>query len=101
MKIRNRLISMLLCIIMVVGLLPLTAMAAETDTSGYCGLNVKWNYNADTKTLTISGTGKMEDYDHEWGAKVTPWNNYRNILRPFQNKSSGFQSIRLLRVSCL
>lgn len=32
---------------------------------GYCGedfLNIKWTYDADTRTITFSGTGKMMDY---------------------------------------
>lgn len=31
--------------------------------SGVCGDNLVWNYNIDNKTLTISGTGAMYDYD--------------------------------------
>lgn len=39
----------------------ITASAAET--SGTCGENLTWAYNKSTKTLTISGTGNMDDYD--------------------------------------
>lgn len=38
----------------------LTVHAA--DASGTCGVGITWNYNEDTKTLTISGNGPMEDY---------------------------------------
>lgn len=49
---------------------------AETPTSGSCGANAFWSYDAATQTLTISGTGRMHDYvawenpyekwDHPW-----------------------------------
>ena len=53
--------------------------------SGTCGENAKWKYNTSTKTLTISGTGEMEDYtdpeDEEAGennppTKWRPWEKY-------------------------
>lgn len=52
--------------------------------SGTCGENAKWKYNTSTKTLTISGTGEMDDYtdpeDEEAGveepAKWRPWGKY-------------------------
>lgn len=53
--------------------------------SGTCGENAKWKYNTSTKTLSISGTGKMEDYtdpeDEEAGennppTKWRPWEKY-------------------------
>jgi uncharacterized repeat protein (TIGR02543 family) len=40
----------------------LEKVTADTATSGKCGDNLTWNYDADTKTLTISGTGAMYDY---------------------------------------
>ena len=36
--------------------------AAELVTSGSCGENLVWNYDTETQTLTISGTGEMIDY---------------------------------------
>ena len=32
------------------------------ETSGNCGENATWSYDADETTLTISGTGAMDDY---------------------------------------
>ena len=47
-------------------------MCAYADESGYCGADVIWNYNSSTKTLTISGSGKMKDYN---GVQLSPWVN--------------------------
>ncbi len=75
MKIRTRITAFLLSMILILSVLPLGVMASDVY-SGSCGEKVKWNYNADTKTLTISGSGKMDDYDHEWLEKVVPWYDY-------------------------
>ena len=41
-------------------------------TSGICGDDLTWEFDNDSKTLTISGTGAMYDYDYN-GA---PWKSY-------------------------
>lgn len=41
----------------------------------YCGDNVLYAYDADTKTLTISGTGAMYDFA---SASDVPWADYRD-----------------------
>ena len=57
------------------------------DDSGTCGPNLTWKYTADTNTLTIEGTGEMNDY-----ALQSPWDKYRsNIKNIFIN--SGVTSI--------
>lgn len=55
-----RILLALAMIVTSVNLGTLTAHAA--GTSGTCGEGVRWTYNEDTKTLTISGDGPMEDY---------------------------------------
>ena len=37
--------------------------AAESPLTGTCGDNAYWTYDKSTKTLTISGTGAIYDYD--------------------------------------
>ena len=58
--------------------------------SGKCGKNAKWKYNTKTKTLTISGSGAMEDYtdpdtedvegneetEDDFVEKWRPWGKY-------------------------
>lgn len=48
------------------------ASAAETATSGKCGENLTWNLD-DEGTLTISGTGDMDNYGG------SPWYNYDSV----------------------
>lgn len=47
-----------------------------TETSGKCGENAYWEYDDETKTLTISGSGAMEDFPG-----VAPWDEYRNRIK--------------------
>ncbi len=69
MKMSRKLLSIILAIMMVITIVPLTASAA---TSGTCGDNLTWSYDTSTYTLTISGTGAMEDY----GESNRPWEEF-------------------------
>ena len=42
-----------------------------------CGKDLKWEYDTETKTLTITGTGDMFDYE---SPDKTPWYKYREEL---------------------
>lgn len=62
--------SIFLCLLMISGNVALggeflinKANAAEL-TSGECGSNVSYSFNRNNGTLTISGSGMMEDYDY-------------------------------------
>lgn len=54
-------------------------------TSGSCGYNAQWSYDAPTKTLTISGTGSMTDYDlfasYRYGTYQAPWRVYEYEIK--------------------
>ena len=54
---KKKILAMLLAAVMIMAMLP-TAFAA--DASGSCGDNLTWSYS--DGTLTISGTGAMDDY---------------------------------------
>ena len=56
----------------IIALLCLTVTSAKADSSGSCGTNVTYSYVESTHTLTISGTGDMEDYDN---VIDLPWYN--------------------------
>lgn len=51
-------VALLMCVCMM--LCPLPTIAAE-ETSGVCGGNVTWSFEETTHTLTISGTGSMDN----------------------------------------
>ncbi len=78
-------VSLLLCAALLFGIAPLTAVHAADPTSGACGENLTWRYDAGTKTLTISGTGEMSDYDvseynDNW-VTTAPWQPYSNAMQ--------------------
>ena len=63
---KKRILSLLLVLVMLLGMLPTVALAAEDEAPhGSCGENATWRYDAETQTLTISGTGPMTDYDSD------------------------------------
>ena len=53
----------------------LTATTAWAYDSGSCGDNVTYYYSESTHTLTISGSGAMENYG------TPPWYSYRNDIK--------------------
>ena len=60
------------------------ALAASVGTlfaqSGSCGTNLTWTLSSGT--LTISGTGAMEDYGYNmYGKPTTPWQNYLSSIK--------------------
>lgn len=79
-KTMRKIIAVALALIMVMGVAPVSAFAADKGASestrffgvsdntleaeGKCGEDVSWTYDAETTTLTISGTG--DTYDYEW-----------------------------------
>lgn len=81
MKKGKRLISLLLVCCLLMGCMPIAARAEETtepgSASGTCGENATWSYDAETATLTISGTGEMEDY----GEISPPYNHWREFAK--------------------
>ncbi len=76
--------------VLVFGLRPVPAYADETETaeteeaetddeglaSGTCGDALTWEIDSDG-TLTISGSGSMEDYDN---SNPVPWNQYQDDI---------------------
>lgn len=55
----------------------IVANAEEVVASGTCGENLTWNFEESTGTLTISGTGAMEDFIYDDGSGRFPfWFTY-------------------------
>ena len=61
---------------LIMGLL-LTALGAAAQNSGTTG-PLTWNYNAGTKTLSVTGTGAMPDYTEE---SDQPWHALRDEIK--------------------
>ena len=59
------------------------AMTTYAATSGWCGDNLKWSYY--NKTLTISGTGAMYDYD----SSGAPWRGVAGSIKNVVIKSGA------------
>ena len=62
-----------------------TDFSPQWHIEGNCGaeeggLNQTWTYTASDSTLTISGTGKMTDYNYT-GENVSPWYALKNRIK--------------------
>ena len=68
---KKKILSIFLAFCLIFSLLPMGAMADEAK-SGTCGDNLTWTLDGDG-TLTISGTGKMYDYDASDYKTAAPW----------------------------
>lgn len=51
---------------------PKNNISAATTQSGTCGNNLTWTFDG-SGTLTINGTGAMEDYAANFGSTTAPW----------------------------
>ena len=73
----KRIISVILTIIVIFSMIPASVFcaSAETTVSGTCGENAKWSYDASTFTITISGTGDMNNFSMIDNVTNVPWTN--------------------------
>ncbi len=71
---KKRVLSLVLVLVLAIGFLP-TISVANAATAGKCGDNLVWRL--DGTVLTISGTGKMNDYSYDMDSfdyeSVLPW----------------------------
>ena len=77
MKKSSKFLSIILTLIIVISIIPMSNITASAATSGKCGVNLTWTYNASTYTLTISGTGAMYDYSYY----NRPWKSYEDNIK--------------------
>lgn len=64
----KRVLAWLMVLAMSVSLLTVIP-AVAVETAGECGVNVNWSFDEQTGTLTISGSGAMEDFHYD----EQPW----------------------------
>ena len=84
MNVRKRFLSaflsLVLCFVSFFGMFSTSVFAATSGSCGATGSSVSWSYDSGTKTLTITGTGKIKDYsdvDSILSAGPAPWKDYR------------------------
>ena len=82
MKNWKKLLHILLALALVLTLLPAAAVTAHAATGGQCGDGVNWTL--DGGTLTISGSGNMQNYD---GDEAPGWFESRESIRKIVVKS--------------
>ena len=82
MKNLKKSLSILLVISMIVSIFAMCGVTsfAEKIISGKCGENSYWEYDADTKTITVSGSGSLE--------KSSDWQNldFVNTVKIIKDK---------------
>ena len=75
---KQRIISILCVLAMLLSVLPAAAFAAEIpELSGTCGEAITWELDPEAGLLTIDGEGPMPDYSYSTGA---PWYAYRSRI---------------------
>ncbi|MBQ3918520.1 MAG: leucine-rich repeat domain-containing protein, partial [Oscillospiraceae bacterium] len=56
---------------------PAVSVSADTINSGTCGEHASWAFDSTTGTLTISGTGRVDDYTE---LQDIPWYSVRDNI---------------------
>ncbi len=70
----KRILAWILACCLLFTLMPCAlAETPENEIGGTCGENLTWTYDETAKTLTISGTGNMEDFDYVSTGVLAPW----------------------------
>lgn len=65
MKTTKKVLSILLCALLLTLSLSVCFVGFAADASGGCGGGLTWTYSDATKTLTISGNGAMDNYERK------------------------------------
>ena len=78
MKKINQILSVLLVCCLVAGMMPaISVQASDSTTSGAFGENLTWEFDSNSGTLTIDGTGEMPGWA---GGDLVPWANYHKLI---------------------
>jgi len=85
----KKLLSFVLSVVLIIAVIPFGAFTVSAETtSGKCGDNLTWEYDSTTHTLTISGTGDMNNY----GYCNSPWYSNHPDIKTV-NIGNGVMSI--------
>ena len=90
---KRRILSFFTAFILLLGLLPGSAFAAEAPTSGTWGENGTWAFYEETGTLMVEGSGEIPDYPgYESGGVGVPWFHLKDKIQTI-SFSSGITRI--------
>ena len=69
--------------------------AADAPTSGTCGDGCNWSYNTETKELTLSGNGTMDNFTPKTSHDplILPWNEYIADIKKVKVQGDGLSNI--------
>lgn len=88
-KLKKRFLAFIVSAVVLCTAFPAFADIISDETMGAsCGKNLKWTYDTETETLTISGTGAMSDFDESSRGMIAPW-----------RKSSKTQNLKTVVIS--
>ena len=88
----KRHISVLVMVAMLLSLMPVIASAATSDS---CGYDLTWTFDGNG-TLTISGTGDMDDYQYQ---VYGPWGDYQSEIQTVVIKTALKALVTMLFMS--
>lgn len=81
----RRIVAVFMVVVLAAAFVPIAdtdsvfAVKASARTyDGSLGGNVKWKYDSETKTITVSGSGNMKDYKN--GGDGQGWTDYRALI---------------------
>ena len=63
-------------------------MAVAENPSGKCGENLNWVFDSETGTLTITGSGNMDNYSNRL---QTPWSGIGPITYLFAGRAGKYR----------
>ncbi len=63
---------------------PLFSATITNSYSGPCGDNATWEYNQESKMLTITGSGPMWDWHQGTYENNLPWNRFKNEIETIE-----------------
>ena len=86
--------------------LPVTAEEESAEADHNCGMNLTWEYDAESYTLTISGAGLMQSWIQ---AKDVPWYSIageiekivlpENLMQIGQNAFCGCSALKEININ--
>ncbi|MBQ4101101.1 MAG: leucine-rich repeat domain-containing protein [Oscillospiraceae bacterium] len=92
-------VAIILLFTLVLGVMP-TTVFAEVNASGECGNSATYTFDSTTRTLTISGSGAIQDCSSD----TAPWSSYRDSIKSIvisegvtQIGNSAFEKANLLQ----